>query len=66
MIDEREAKSRRFLGELFPSGSRREINIQHKALKAYLRGDKLFRYGIDMNKQPMWYKTPQQILMVDD
>jgi hypothetical protein len=58
-------KIRHFGGELFvfvdysdlkKSKVQRIIrNLEKKHLKAYLRGDKKFSFGLDMHGRPMWY-----------
>lgn len=46
--------------------SKKELNFQKKALKAYLKGDKTFRFGFSFQtegniqvRKPEYYQTPQ-------
>ena len=57
-----EKKVRHFGGKLFVfvdyktnPGARAIRNLEKKHLKSYLRGDKRFSYGKDINGHTMWF-----------
>ena len=50
---------RSFGGKLSGFVSKEERKYQRKNLKAYMKGDKFFRYGFDTNRRPNWYLTDE-------
>lgn len=50
---------RKFLGELFPE--KRNRNIEKAHLRAYLKGDKKFRYGLTIDGKPQMFTVMQEL-----
>ena len=53
---------RQFKGKIDNFSSKEERNFEKKHLKAYLRGDKYFFYGIDDLGNPKRYEVQQELV----
>lgn len=54
-----EKLERSFGGKTENFKSKEEQRFEQKHLKAYLRGDKTFKYGFDKNGDPIFYKVKE-------
>lgn len=57
MTTEKKELRRSFGGKIDNFKDKTEKAFQQRHLKAYLKGNKLFRMGFDNNKKPNWYKV---------
>lgn len=55
-------KVRVFKGKINNFTSKEERNFEKKHLKAYLRGDKFFTYGIDNLGKPITHEVQQEYI----
>lgn len=52
-------KDRELSDDQLEAAYRRIRNFEKKHLKAYLRGQKRFSFGVDMLNMPVWYDVKQ-------
>jgi len=58
----KENKTRVFKGKLIDFKDKEERNFEKKHLKAYLRGDEFFEYGLDERGKPIIRKVQQEYI----
>lgn len=61
ILQQKNSTKRIFKGKLDNFTSKEERNFEKKHLKAYLRGDKYFFFGVDAKGEPIRYKVLQEL-----
>ena len=61
ILQQTSSTKRIFKGKLDSFTSKEERNFEKKHLKAYLRGDKYFFFGVDAKGEPIRYEVLQEI-----
>lgn len=64
MIEKPKKKEREFMGKLVgPYMNKQEKNMEKKRLKAYLKGEELFSFGVNpMTRKPYLFRVDNMLL----